>query len=154
MGLMGEIFYLVQQQQTGASQLNKGIRRSHISIEIRANIRYLMRVRQGRIPCSKKQIHNITCTNTVRFGLPDFETEANRASWSTSRGCHSLADLVAMVQDNFSFWPHVSPSSSCTGSKAGQYPVSLYFLYGIKVIKETEDDQSSGADCLGPVQHG
>jgi hypothetical protein len=45
MGLMGEIFYLVQQQQTGASQLNKGIRRSHISIEIRANIRYLMRVR-------------------------------------------------------------------------------------------------------------
>ncbi len=35
MGLMGEIFYLVQQQQTGASQLNKEIGNSHISIEIR-----------------------------------------------------------------------------------------------------------------------
>ncbi len=30
MGLMGEIFYLVPQHQTGASQLNKEIGSSHI----------------------------------------------------------------------------------------------------------------------------
>jgi hypothetical protein len=32
MGLMGEIFYLVERKQTGALQLNKGIGSSHISI--------------------------------------------------------------------------------------------------------------------------
>ncbi len=99
MGLMGEIFYLVQQQQTGASQLNKGIGSSHISIVCK----------RGGGGVGAYRILNLSQICTVE------------SHGVQLRVFLSLAGLVALVQENiFPFGRMFPPLSSCTGSMAGQ----------------------------------